>query len=53
MHTDYTSGSTETPVNAEIGAVTQHQDPASSGAAATNKATTLALAQQRESRGIE
>ena len=40
--------SDETAVNPEIQAVTQHQDPASDGAAATNKATTLALAQQRE-----
>lgn len=35
-----------TPVNSEIAAISQHQDPASSGAAATNKAITLALAQQ-------
>nr|XP_019043069.1 hypothetical protein I302_08780 [Kwoniella bestiolae CBS 10118]OCF21999.1 hypothetical protein I302_08780 [Kwoniella bestiolae CBS 10118] len=37
---------TETPVNPEIAAITQHQDPASADAAATNKAITLALAQQ-------
>ncbi|ORX39596.1 hypothetical protein BD324DRAFT_678715 [Kockovaella imperatae] len=42
---------TQTPVNPEIGAVTQHQDPASNGAAATNKAITLALAQQIASVG--
>jgi hypothetical protein len=37
---------TETAVNPEIAAVSQHQDPASSGAAATNKAIVLALAKQ-------
>lgn len=37
---------TETPVNPEIGAFQQHQDPASSGAAASNKAITLELAKQ-------
>ncbi|WWD10483.1 hypothetical protein V865_008619 [Kwoniella europaea PYCC6329] len=37
---------TETPVNPEIAAISQHQDPASADAAATNKAITLALAQQ-------
>lgn len=37
---------TETAVNPEIAAITQHQDPASEGAAATNKAITLALAVQ-------
>lgn len=36
----------ETAVNPEIAAVQQHQDPASSGAAATNKAIVLALAAQ-------
>lgn len=35
-----------TAVNPEIAAIQQHQDPASSGAAATNKAVVLALAQQ-------
>lgn len=39
------------PVNAEIAALSQHQDPASAGAAATNKAITLALAQQIASIG--
>lgn len=38
-------------VNPEIAAVSQHQDPASSGAAATNKAIVLALAQQIASIG--
>lgn len=33
-------------VNKEIAAVQQHQDPASAGAAAKNKAVTLALAKQ-------
>jgi hypothetical protein len=37
---------TETAVNPEIQAISQHQDPASSGAAATNKAITLELAKQ-------
>ncbi|ORY32087.1 hypothetical protein BCR39DRAFT_557744 [Naematelia encephala] len=36
----------ETALNPEIQAISQHQDPASDGAAATNKAITLALAQQ-------
>ncbi|KAI5476704.1 hypothetical protein MNV49_007362 [Pseudohyphozyma bogoriensis] len=40
-----------TPVNAEIAAISQHQDPASSGAAATNKAITLELAKQIASIG--
>ncbi|CAE6423612.1 unnamed protein product [Rhizoctonia solani] len=35
-----------TPVNPEIAAVTQHQDPAAQGAAAKNKAIVLALAKQ-------
>jgi hypothetical protein len=35
-----------TATNSEIAAISQHQDPASSGAAATNKAITLALAKQ-------
>ncbi|TVY25345.1 hypothetical protein LHYA1_G005388 [Lachnellula hyalina] len=42
---------TETAVNPEIQAVQQHQDPASAGAAATNKAIVLALAQQLSSIG--
>ncbi|KAL8949919.1 MAG: hypothetical protein Q9222_004008 [Ikaeria aurantiellina] len=37
--------------NPEIGAISQHQDPASANAAATNKAITLALAQQIASIG--
>ena len=37
---------TDTAVNPEIQAVQQHQDPASAGAAATNKAIVLALATQ-------
>lgn len=37
---------TETAANPEIAAVSQHQDPASAGAADTNKGITLALAQQ-------
>ena len=36
----------ETAVNPEIAAIPVHQDPASDGAAATNKASTLAVAQQ-------
>ncbi|KAH7319878.1 hypothetical protein B0I35DRAFT_352999 [Stachybotrys elegans] len=36
----------ETATNPEIAAISQHQDPASEGAAAENKAITLALAQQ-------
>lgn len=35
-----------TAVNPEIAALSQHQDPASTGAAATNKAITLELAKQ-------
>lgn len=35
-----------TAVNPEIAAIAQHQDPASTGAAAANKAVVLALAQQ-------
>ncbi|OCF31493.1 hypothetical protein I316_06896 [Kwoniella heveanensis BCC8398] len=42
---------TETPVNPEIAALSQHQDPASPDAATTNKAITLALAQQIASIG--
>ena len=41
----------ETATNPEIAAITQHQDPASSNAAATNKAITLALAKQIASIG--
>jgi hypothetical protein len=37
--------------NPEIAAISQHQDPASSGAAATNKAITLELAKQIASIG--
>ena len=37
---------TETAINPQIAAISQHQDPASSGAAATNKAITLELAKQ-------
>ncbi|KAH7176733.1 hypothetical protein EDB81DRAFT_49582 [Dactylonectria macrodidyma] len=37
---------TETAVNAEIAALTQHQDPASENAGALNKAITLELAKQ-------
>ncbi|KAG8714800.1 hypothetical protein FRC08_011431 [Ceratobasidium sp. 394] len=40
-----------TPVNPEIAAITQHQDPASDGAAATNKAIVLELAKQIASIG--
>jgi hypothetical protein len=43
----------ETAVNPEIAAVQQHQDPASTGAAATNKAIVLALAQQLASIGAD
>ncbi len=43
----------ETAVNTEIQAVQQHQDPASSGAAAHNKAVVLALAQQLASIGAD
>jgi hypothetical protein len=43
----------ETAVNPEIAAVQQHQDPASTGAAAHNKAVVLALAQQLASIGAD
>lgn len=43
----------ETAVNPEIEAVQQHQDPASTGAAAGNKAVVLALAQQLASIGAD
>ncbi|WVQ77935.1 hypothetical protein IAT38_000015 [Cryptococcus sp. DSM 104549] len=42
---------TETAANPEIAAITQHQDPASDGAAATNKAIVLELAKQIASVG--
>lgn len=42
---------TQTAVNPEIAAITQHQDPASDGAAATNKAIVLELAKQIASIG--
>ncbi|ODN85891.1 hypothetical protein L198_07459 [Cryptococcus wingfieldii CBS 7118] len=41
----------ETATNPEIAAISQHQDPASDGAAATNKAITLELAKQIASVG--
>ena len=44
---------TETAVNPEIQAVQQHQDPASTNAAATNKAVVLALAKQLASIGAD
>ncbi|CAE6518442.1 unnamed protein product [Rhizoctonia solani] len=40
-----------TPVNPEIAAITQHQDPAAQGAAAKNKAIVLELAKQIASVG--
>jgi hypothetical protein len=43
----------ETAVNPEIAAVQQHQDPASTGAAAGNKAVVLALAVQLASIGAD
>jgi hypothetical protein len=43
----------ETAVNPEIAAIQAHQDPASTGAAATNKAIVLALAQQLQSIGAD
>ncbi|KAI0352612.1 hypothetical protein OH77DRAFT_1438545 [Trametes cingulata] len=42
---------TQTAKNPEVAALTQHQDPASDGAAATNKAITLELAKQIASIG--
>ncbi|KAI0789806.1 hypothetical protein C8Q75DRAFT_718049 [Abortiporus biennis] len=42
---------TQTAKNPEIAALTQHQDPASTNAAATNKAITLELAKQIHSIG--
>jgi hypothetical protein len=44
---------TETPVNAEIAALTQHQDPASTNAGAVNKAITLELAKQLALMGVD
>ncbi|KAH6662966.1 hypothetical protein B0J14DRAFT_452607, partial [Halenospora varia] len=44
---------TETAVNVEIQAIQQHQDPASAGAAATNKAIVLELAKQLQSIGAD
>jgi hypothetical protein len=44
---------TETAVNPEIAAISQHQDPASAGAAAINKKIVLALAQQLASIGAD
>lgn len=44
---------TETAVNPEIAAIQQHQDPASAGAAATNKAIVLELAKQLASIGAD
>ncbi|RDW69691.1 hypothetical protein BP6252_08711 [Coleophoma cylindrospora] len=41
----------ETAVNPEVAAIKQHQDPASAGAAATNKAIVLELAKQIASVG--
>ncbi|KAH8651596.1 hypothetical protein BGZ60DRAFT_358782, partial [Tricladium varicosporioides] len=43
----------ETAVNVEIQAIQQHQDPASAGAAATNKAIVLELAKQLQSIGAD
>ena len=42
---------TETATNPEVAAITQHQDPASDGAAAKNKAIVLELARQIKSVG--
>jgi hypothetical protein len=44
---------TDTFVNPEIQAIDQHQDPASTGAAATNKAIVLELAKQLNSIGAD
>jgi hypothetical protein len=44
---------TETAVNPEIAAISQHQDPASGGAAAINKKIVLALAQQLAAIGAD
>jgi hypothetical protein len=43
----------ETAVNPEIAAIQQHQDPASTGAAAHNKAVVLALAKQLAAIGAD
>lgn len=42
----------QTAVNPEVAAIQQHQDPASTGAAATNKAVVLALAKQLAALGL-
>jgi hypothetical protein len=44
---------TDKAVNPEIQAIQQHQDPASEGAAATNKAIVLELAQQLQAIGAD
>ena len=44
---------TETAVNPEIDAITQHQDPASADAAAVNKAIVLELAKQLSAIGAD
>jgi hypothetical protein len=44
---------TDKAVNPEIQAIQQHQDPASDGAAATNKAIVLELAQQLQAVGAD
>ncbi len=44
---------TETAVNPEIAALSQHQDPASADAASTNKGITLALAKQLAAIGAD
>ncbi|KAK4948034.1 hypothetical protein LTR10_013088 [Elasticomyces elasticus] len=44
---------TEAPVNAEIAALSQHQDPASANAASINKGITIALAQQLAAIGAD
>jgi hypothetical protein len=44
---------TETAVNPEIAAISQHQDPASANAASVNKGITLALAKQLALIGVD
>src|ERR1700761_761947 len=44
---------TETAVNPEIAAISQHQDPASANAASINKGIALALAQQLAGIGVD
>lgn len=44
---------TDKAVNPEIQAITQHQDPASAGAAAGNKAIALALAKELAAIGAD